>query len=106
MLTLLPCRSRGIMRQFLRRRGGIMVLSVEFVSFSAQVRSWISVLFGAKMCLLPGFARCSEANAGWEAGYIVRQKYRRVNPHVYRGPVCGLFPRAGYFWRFSSHTHA
>ena len=30
------------------------------------------------MCLLPGFACGSGTNAGWEAGYIVRQVYRRV----------------------------
>ena len=41
-------------------------------------------MFGPKLCLLPGFAYGSSTNAGREAGYIVRQVYRRVTVSALR----------------------
>jgi hypothetical protein len=77
--SALPGPGNNFMAVLLRHWRHYHGTAVEYVHLSAQTRSWISVLFGPKMCLLPGLARGSGTNAGWEAGHIVRQNYRRVS---------------------------
>jgi hypothetical protein len=81
-LALLLCRHRGIIWPVLLRHWRHRGTSVEYIHLSAQAKSWVPILFGSKMYLLPGPACGSSTNPGWKADYIVGQVYRRVSPLV------------------------